>query len=123
MLKAGAQSTKWPSLKTDKKEQPTSPSSSTTIHRHGSDESDNEDKVPVPEFHSSFGSAIEAAFENIGSKNGKMQSSSSSFRLMCRYRSIIHHSHQWAIISKRQENKLKMSDIKNTGPVRHTCSF
>ena len=71
MLKAGAQSTKWPSMKTDKKEQQTSPSSSTTSGRHGSDESDNEDKVPVPEFHSSFGSAIEAAFENIGSKNGK----------------------------------------------------
>lgn len=68
MLKAGAQqSTKWPKMKTDKKEQQQSPSSSS--HRHGSDESDNEDKIPVPEFHSSFGSAIEAALENIGSKN------------------------------------------------------
>ena len=73
MLKAGAQqSTKWPKMKTDKKEQQPSPSSSS--HRDGSDESDNEDKIPVPEFHSSFGSAIEAALENIGSKNGKMES-------------------------------------------------
>ena len=65
MLKAGAQSTKWPVAKADQ------PSPPVRVGRHGSDDSDNEDRVPVPEYHSSFGSAIEAALENIGSKSGK----------------------------------------------------
>ena len=67
MLKAGTQSAKWPKMKT---EQPVSVASSSSRHA-GSDDSDNEDKIPVPEFQRSFGSAIEAALENIGSKNGK----------------------------------------------------
>lgn len=70
MLKAGAQSTKWPVAKT---EQPSPP---VRAGHHGSDDSDNEDRVPVPEYHSSFGSAIEAALENIGSKSeGETQKS------------------------------------------------
>ena len=67
MLKAGTQSAKWPKMKT---EQPVPVASSSSRHA-GSDDSDNEDKIPVPEFQRSFGSAIEAALENIGSKNGK----------------------------------------------------
>jgi len=68
MLKAGAKSTVWPKAKTDSEK---SPKSSTTRHV-GSDESDNEDKVPVPEFHSSFGSALETAFESIHTRKGRL---------------------------------------------------
>ena len=67
MLKAGTQTTKWPKMKP---EQVVSPSSSGS-HQAGSDDSDNnEDKIPVPEFHRSFGSAIEAALTSIDSKQG-----------------------------------------------------
>lgn len=66
MLKAGAKSTVWPKMKSDTEKSPVSPSDV----RIGSDESDNEDKVPVPKYQSSFGSAIEAAFESIGTKKG-----------------------------------------------------
>ncbi|XP_053374872.1 RING finger protein 10-like [Mercenaria mercenaria] len=64
MLKAGAKSTVWPKMKSDTATSPVSPQSAPA----GSDESDNEDKIPVPKFQSSFGSAIEAAFESIGTK-------------------------------------------------------
>ena len=67
MLKAGTQTTKWPKMKP---EQVVSPSSSGS-RQAGSDDSDNnEDKIPVPEFHRSFGSAIEAALTSIDSKQG-----------------------------------------------------
>lgn len=65
MLKAGAKASVWPKAKSESSSKsPMSPTSG----RPGSDESDNEDKIPVPKFQSSFGSAIEAAFENIHNK-------------------------------------------------------
>ncbi|XP_060594010.1 E3 ubiquitin-protein ligase RNF10-like isoform X2 [Ruditapes philippinarum] len=64
MLKAGQKSTVWPKMQSETSKSPVSPSSG----RGGSDESDNEDKIPVPKYQSSFGSAIEAAFESIGTK-------------------------------------------------------
>lgn len=64
MLKAGAKSTVWPKMKSDAVKSPSAQSG----ERVGSDESDNEDKIPVPKFQSSFGSAIEAAFESIDTK-------------------------------------------------------
>lgn len=67
MLKSGAKSASaWPKVKTGAEKSPLSPKSK----GQGSDDSDNEDKVPVPEFSSSFGSAMEAAFQTIGSKKG-----------------------------------------------------
>lgn len=67
MLKAGAKSTVWPKAKSESEKSPQAVST-----RHvGSDESDNEDKIPVPEFHSSFGSALEAAFESIQTRKGR----------------------------------------------------
>lgn len=66
MLKAGAKSTVWPKAKTESEKSP----QSVSARRAGSDDSDNEDKVPVPEFHSSFGSALEAAFESIQTRKG-----------------------------------------------------
>ncbi|KAL4223854.1 RING finger protein 10 [Mactra antiquata] len=64
MLKAGNKSTVWPKAKTDNPVSPLSSSSRQT----GSDESDNEDKIPVPKYQNSFGSAIEAAFHSIETK-------------------------------------------------------
>ena len=37
----------------------------------GSDESDNEDRIPVPAFQDSFGSAIQQAFDNMSAEKGK----------------------------------------------------
>lgn len=61
MLKADVRSTVWAKTKIEASK----PSKLTGPYAAGSDESENEDKVPVPEFHSSFGSALEAAFETI----------------------------------------------------------
>lgn len=38
--------------------------------RTDSDESDPEDKVPVPEFHSAFEDAIQQAFDNLSKSKG-----------------------------------------------------
>lgn len=65
MLKSGAKSaTSWPKVRVGAEKSPAFLKSKS----QGSDDSDNEDKVPVPEFSSSFGSALEAAFQTISSK-------------------------------------------------------
>ena len=65
MLKAGAHAPVWSKAKSDSSQlSPLSPAS----RRGGSDESENEDKITVPEYQSSFGNAIEAAFVNASTK-------------------------------------------------------
>lgn len=72
MLKAGAQAPVWPKAKSDASQLS---SQSSGARRAGSDESDNEDKIPVPEYQSSFGSAIEAALINVSVKQSEASGS------------------------------------------------
>lgn len=66
MLKAGSQAKVWPKAKSESEK--TAVSGRT--RPADTDDSDNEDKIPVPEFHSSFGNALEVAFETIQSRKG-----------------------------------------------------
>ncbi|KAK3589143.1 hypothetical protein CHS0354_017110 [Potamilus streckersoni] len=62
MLKAGKQVTVWPKAV---KQEVISVSPVIKPKNPSSDESDSEDRIPVPEFHASFGDAIEAAILNL----------------------------------------------------------
>ena len=67
MIRGGTQATVWPKAKTESREPVRSRQMSGSQHP-GSDESDNEDRVPVPQFQDSFGCDIQAALENIEKK-------------------------------------------------------
>ncbi|KAL3856865.1 hypothetical protein ACJMK2_011576 [Sinanodonta woodiana] len=75
MLKAGKQATVWPKAG---KQEVISVSPVIKPNNPGSDESDSEDRIPVPEFHASFEDAIQAAIQSLenssekGSGSGKM---------------------------------------------------
>jgi len=72
MLKAGqTKAPVWPKVKSSTSA-PSLSSLRSPGHPAGSDESDNEDKVPVPEYSSSFGHALQAAFDTIPAKTSTL---------------------------------------------------